>query len=195
MVWLTYRLAATFAFGLPLVLIVWSYIKKETSIIRLLSIYWKTSSLMAISILLLTNNQSIGYLTSFATPLLIVLSIWFWVDLNEEIDEMPPFRPLALTVRVWRWSLSFLGVVYTSISFISLSCFKYSDSQNCINWVEGPQSLNQVAKVIIKFLFGGNWSDPISGFIGYVALIIYIIGLIQLLIIRLPKQGRIAGGF
>ena len=40
LVWLTYRLAATFALGLPLVLLVWSALRREASVLRLLTLYW-----------------------------------------------------------------------------------------------------------------------------------------------------------
>ena len=195
LVWLIYRLVATFSFGLPLVLLVWASISKETSLVRLLSIYWKVASLIAISILLLTSNQPIGYITSFASPFLILSSIWFWVDLNEEINEMPQWRPLPLTIRIWRWGTSFLSILYGILTFMSLSCFQVSNNSNCIALIEGPQNLHQIMKIILKFLFGGEWSQSLASFIGYLALIAYIIGLIQWLLIRLPKQGRIAGDF
>tara|TARA_Y100001968_G_scaffold54776_2_gene46031 strand:+ start:1371 stop:2003 length:633 start_codon:yes stop_codon:yes gene_type:complete len=192
---LTYRMAAIFAFGLPLVLLIWSYIQKETSIFRLLSIYWKVSSLIAISILLLTSKQPIGFISSFASSIFIIGSIWFWVDLNEELNQMPPWRPLPLTVKIWRWILSFLSILYGILSFKGLSCFNVADLQACLSWTEGPQNLHQITKIILNFLFGGNWTASLSGFIGYIGLVIYIIGFIQWLLIRLPKQGRIAGGF
>ena len=49
LVWLTYRLAATFALGLPLILLIWSAARREASMVRLLTLYWKVASLMAIS--------------------------------------------------------------------------------------------------------------------------------------------------
>ena len=88
LVWLVYRLGATFAFGLPLTLFIWSALKKEYSIMRLLTIYWKVASLMIISMLLLTGNRSIGYLTSFLSPFLMITCVWFWIDLNEELREL-----------------------------------------------------------------------------------------------------------
>ena len=195
MVWLIYRLSATFSFGLPLILLLWASIKKETSLVKLLTIYWKVSSLLAISILLLTSNQSIGYITSFAAPLLIIGSLWFWVDLNEEINEMPLWKALPLTIRIWRWGISFLGIIYGWLTFLSLSCFKSIEYTHCMAWTEGPKNLHSITKVILNFLFGGDWSQSLAGFIGYVSLIIYIIGLLQWILIRLPKQGRIAGYF
>ena len=188
-------MAAIFSFGLPLLLLFWSSLKKEEAIFKLLSIYWKVASLIAISILLLTSGQSIGYITSFASPILIIGSLWFWVDLNEELNEMPPWRALPLTVKIWRWSLSFLSMLYATVSFISLPCFKFNSGENCNIWLIGPSNLHQSTKTILDFLFGGNWNEMLSGFLGYIGLIMYIIGIIQWLLIRLPKQGRIAGDF
>tara|TARA_Y100001968_G_C19325418_1_gene701444 strand:- start:222 stop:824 length:603 start_codon:yes stop_codon:yes gene_type:complete len=193
--WLTYRLAATFFFGLPLVLLAWASIKKKSAILRLLYIYWKVSSLIPISILLLTSNQPIGYLTSFAAPLLITCSLWFWIDLNEEINEMSSVLPLELTTKIWRWTISFLGIFYSGLTFMSLSCFKFLDNPRCTAWIQGPQNLHGITKVVLNFLFGGNWTEALAGFIGYIVLIAYLIGLLQWLIIRLPKNGRIAGYF
>ena len=122
LVWLTYRLAATFAFGLPLLLLAWATLKKEASTIRLLSIYWKIASLLGISLLLLTDHRPIGYLTLFLAPLLMVGSIWFWVDLNEELTDHPPWKPLPFIIRTWRWALSGFGLLSTVVGFTSLSC-------------------------------------------------------------------------
>ena len=84
--------AATFALGLPLVLLVWSAVRRETSMVRLLNLYWKVASLMAISMLLLTSQQPLGYMTALIAPLLMVVSVWFWVDLNEELGDLPAWR-------------------------------------------------------------------------------------------------------
>ena len=59
LVWLDYRLAALVAVGLPLVLLVWSAMKQERAMQRLLSIYWKVASLLLVAVLLLTDNQGI----------------------------------------------------------------------------------------------------------------------------------------
>ena len=195
LVWLTYRLAATFTLGLPFILLLWAVIKKESSLIRLLSIYWKISSILVITMLLLIDEKPLGYLVNFLSPILIVSSVWFWVDLNEEIADLPPWRPLALTIRVWRWSLTFLGVLYAGISFISLNCMQNLEGALCLSWLEAPQTFHNINQKIFGFLFGGNWNEPLASFLGYIALIIYFIGVIQWLLIRMPKQGRIAGEF
>ena len=76
LVWLTYRLAATFAVGLPLVLLVWSAWKQDAMVLRLLGLYWKVASLMAISLLLLTDQRPLGYLIAVIAPLLMVVSVY-----------------------------------------------------------------------------------------------------------------------
>ena len=194
LVWLSYRLGATFAFGLPLVLLIWASIKKETAILRLLSIYWKVSSLMLISMLLLTGNRAIGYFTTFLSAILVVISLWFWIDINEEINQLPEFRALPSVLKIWRWALSIFSCFYSVISFISINCLNDIQHDSCIFWVESTSELNQIIKNTFNFLFGAQWTTTLSALIGYLALIIYIVGFIQWIFIRLPKQGRIAGG-
>ena len=71
LVWLTYRLAATFAVGVPLVLLIWSAWRREPLVLRLLGIYWKVASLMAISLLLLTDQRPLGYAMAVVAPVLM----------------------------------------------------------------------------------------------------------------------------
>ena len=195
LVWLTYRLAAMFALGLPLVLLVWASVRREASMVRLLTIYWKIASLLAISVLLLTDQRPIGYLTTFLAPLLMVASVWFWVDLNEELADLPPWRPLPLTVRIWRWALSGFGLMAAAMASTSLACVKDVAGANCRVWLEAPQGLHRVAERLFDFVFGGQWTEAVAAFIGYVALVAYVVGLLQWLLVRLPRQGRVAGEF
>ena len=83
LVWLDYRLAAVFAIGLPLVLLIWAALRQERALLRLLGIFWKVASLLLITVLLLTDNRPLGYLLALLAQLLMVASVWFWGDLNE----------------------------------------------------------------------------------------------------------------
>ena len=181
--------------GLPLVLLIWASIRKEGSIIKLLTIYLKIASLLAISMLLLTNQRSIGYATLFAAPLLMIGSVWFWIDLNEELAELPLWRPLPFTIRLWRWLLTGFGLITATTAFTSLNCVKNAQDSICRAWLEAPLGLHQTTEKIFRFLFGANWTEPVAAFVGYIALTGYLIGIIQWILIRLPKQGRIAGDF
>ena len=163
--------------------------------VRLLSIYWKISSLMGISMLLLTNQLPIGYLSFFLAPFLMVSSVWFWVDLNEELADLPLWRPLTLTVKLWRWALSCFGLLFAILTFSSLSCIGLIEDSKCTAWAEVPKTLHQITKGIFEFLFGGNWNEPLATFVGYIGLIIYGLSILQWLLVRLPKHGRVAGEF
>ena len=145
--------------------------------------------------LLLINQRPLGYLTFFIAPFLMVASIWFWVDLNEELAALPPWRPLPFTVRLWRWALSSFGLIFATLTFTSLPCMKAIEGSKCIAWIEIPTSLHQVAQKIFEFIFGGNWNEALASFIGYVGLLIYTLVFLEWLLIRLPKNGRIAGDF
>jgi hypothetical protein len=53
LVWLDVRLGVLFGVGLPLVLLIWTLVRREQALLRLLSLYWKASSLLLIALLLL----------------------------------------------------------------------------------------------------------------------------------------------
>ena len=195
LVWLSYRLTATFAIGLPFVLLIWAAVRKEASMTRLLIIYWKIASLIGISTLLVTDRHEIGYLTAFISPLLMFASIWFWIDLNDELADLPPWRALPLTVRIWRWTLTSVCLFTNGIMFIALPCSKDLAGVTCTSWLEAPKGLHGIAKELFQFLFGGEWTEPLAGFLGYLGLIIYLVSILQWLLIRFPRQGRIAGDF
>ncbi len=195
LVWLSYRLAATFAFGVPLLLLIWSKTAKEAPIERLLSIYWKVSTLYGISILFLSSERQIGYLISFIAPILMICSIWFWIDINEEIEEMPFYNSISLTTKIWRWSLSLWGALHVGLHMISLQCINSIYSRYCNIWTELPLNSYITIRAIVKFILGGNWTAGTASFLGYLALIFYLLGLLQWFILQLPKNGRIAGKF
>ena len=195
LVWLSYRIAATFALGLPLCLFIWAKILNLSSIDRLLSIYWKVSSIYAINLLFLSGENQLGQLISFISPMLMVGSIWFWIDLNEELDEMYVYKPISLTTRIWRLSLSFWGILNTGLHLFSWRCLNSISGTYCDAWREIPYNSFITTKIIIKFLLGGNWTAGFATFIAYLSLILYLIGLVQWLIMQFPRNGRFAGKF
>jgi len=196
LVWLDYRLAALFALGLPLVLLIWATIRRERAMQRLLGLYWKVASLLLIAVLLLTDNRPVGFLVALLAQLLVVICLWFWVDLNEELADLPPWRPLPLAVRAWRWGVSVFAALGALLSSLALGCLG-GDLRRpfCQAWLEAPDDLHGGAARVFAFLFGGTWSAAIAAFVGYVALVAYGVGLLQWALVRLPRQGRVAGGF
>ena len=195
LVWLTYRLGATVALGLPTVLLIWSAWRQDPVVLRLMGLYWKVASLMAISLLLLTDESSVGYVTACAAPVLMAVSVWFWVDLNEELVDQPLWRPLALTVRLWRWALTGFALISVVMTATALGCLDTAGQSTCRAWLEAPQGMHRVAEAVFDFIFGGQWTTAVAGFFGYVALVVYLAGFLQWLLVRLPRYGRVAGEF
>ena len=108
---------------------------------------------------------------------------------------MPFYKPIALTTRIWRWTLTFWSLLNTGLHLFSWRCLNSINENYCDTWREIPFNSFLTTKTIIKFFLGGDWSIAFATFFGYLALILYLIGLVQWLIIQLPKNGRFAGKF
>ena len=196
LVWLDVRLGVLFAVGVPLVLLAWSFTRRQQALIRLMGLYWKVSSLFLIALLLLVDRRPSGYLLLLLAPLLILATLWFWVDLNEELADMPPWRPLPLTVRIWRWSLSLLSLFSAALAFTALPCMPSKSAAGlCQAWLEAPRGLNNAVDKVFDFAFGADWNPGVAAFFGYLALVAYVVGFLQWLLVRLPRHGRVAGEF
>lgn len=196
LVWLAVRLGVLFSVGLPLVLLVWSSLRREAAIQRLMGLYWKIASLQLITVLLLTDERPLGYVLLVLAPLLSAASLWFWADLNEELLDLPPWRPLPLTVRLWRWSLTLWALATASLAILALPCLGGALQRPfCAVWLQAPDGLHGIVAKVFGFVFGGTWSEPVAAFVGYCGLALYGVGLLQWLVVRLPRQGRVAGEF
>ena len=125
----------------------------------------------------------------------MVSSVWFWIDLNEEIEEMPFYKPIALATRIWRWIISIWLILNSGLHILSWECLNSISSNYCNSWKEIPYSSFITTKTIIKFILGSEWTSTFATFFGYLALTLYLIGLLQWLILQLPKNGRFAGKF
>jgi hypothetical protein len=186
LVWLDYRLALLFTVILPLVLLIWAFVKRAEAMQRLLIIYWRVASLLAITVYLLIGNLPIGFMSSFLARILIPLSLWFWVDLNEEIYEQSA-SPLKLSFTSWRWAVSIYSVLgaIASIPFLQCAISKVAFATPfCQVWLEAPLGF--------KNFFHPKYQPGFLGFLGITALIIYVLYFGYFVIVRLAKQGRSA---
>ena len=198
LVWLDVRLGLLFAVGLPLVLLIWAAVRQEGSILRLLGLYWKVSSLLFIALLLHVGSQPLGFPLVLLAQLLMLAVVWFWVDINEELQDLPPWRALPLTTRIWRWCLSLQVLASLAIGATSLPCFgggAVGAAARCAVWRFAPQQLNAWSDRGLDFVIGGNWNPTFASVAGYFALLGYTVGLLQWLLVRLPRAGRVAGEF
>ena len=154
------------------------------------------ASLLAIAVLLFVDARPLPYPLMFVAKLLMVASLWFWVDLNEELADLPPWRALPLTLRSWRWALTALGLLGAGLGVGAMGCgLGAAGSTFCQTWLEAPRRLHGVAAQVFSFVFGADLTPTLTAFFGYLALVAYVVGLLQWILVRLPRQGRVAGGF
>ena len=192
-VWISFQLSIIFIVGIPLTLFCWSIKKRNKSISKLLSNYWKISLLFFISLILLIGKYSFALLITNISLLLMTITVWFWNDINDELKEYDFSQVLATTTKVWRWSLTFLSLNFLIQSFQKFSCLISINSSECEIWLRPSLNLFVIFKNLYNFFFGANFTQPVAKFLGLFSLLIYSLGLIQWTIIKLPKSGRNSG--
>jgi len=187
LIWMDYSLAVLFTVLVPLILSIWCFMQRSDVIQRLFVIYWRVSSLLAITVYLMIGGFPFSFLTGFFARLLIPLCLWFWVDLNEELDDMTR-TPLKLAFTSWRWAVSIYNVLgaIAMVPFLKCAFSPESFSSSfCQLWVEAP--------LMYREYFHANLRPEFLGFaLGIPALIIYVLFLGYFVFVRLGKQGRTA---
>jgi Protein of unknown function (DUF3177) len=184
LIWMDFRLAVIFTVLIPLILLFWAFAQKTSAIQSLLIIYWRVASLLAISVYLAIGSMPISFVTAFVAQALIPLSLWFWVDLNEEITDLSP-RPLKLGFLAWRWATSLYSILGAIATIPFLSCaFGSAKTDYCQVWF-------QPSWLYYRF-FHANSNPGFLGWLAILGLIVYSLYLGYFLIVRLGKQGRAA---
>ncbi|MEM1393562.1 MAG: DUF3177 family protein [Cyanobacteria bacterium P01_D01_bin.116] len=183
LVWMDYRLAVLFTVLIPLVLLIWAFVQKADGIQRLLAIYWRVSSLLAITVCLMVGGYGIGFISSLVARILIPISLWFWVDLNDEI-QYGSDGPLKFVFTSWRWATSIYCVFGALATIPFLGC-AFSEATlstpYCKVWLEAP--------LLFKEYFHPDFN---TGFLGIIGLILYILCFGYFVIFKLGKKGRTA---
>ncbi len=189
-VWLSFHLSIIFFIGIPASLFLWSIKKRNKAVNKLLSIYWKISLLFFISLLLLIGKYNYALIITNISTLLMTVSLWFWNDINDELKEYNFSYSFITTTKVWRWSILFISLNFLIQSLQNFSCFSFINSAECEIWLKPSSNLYIIIKSLFNFFFGANFTQPVAKYLGLFSLLIYILGLIQWLIIKLPKNGR-----
>ncbi|HIK29048.1 MAG: DUF3177 family protein [Oscillatoriaceae bacterium SKW80] len=188
LVWTDYRVAVLFTVFIPLILLIWAFVQKYDAIVRLMIIYWRVASLLAITVYLMIASFPISFLSALIARILIPISLWFWVDINEEIDDRPP-SPLKLTLTSWRWAMTVYNGIGALCLIPFLSCAvdsKLLATRYCQVWLEPT--------FLYKQYFHPNSTTGFLGFLGIIGLIIYFLCLSYFVLVRLGRQGRSAMG-
>ncbi|NDJ16692.1 DUF3177 family protein [Myxacorys almedinensis] len=189
--WTDYRLAILFTVAVPLVLLIWAFTQRSEAIQRLLIIYWRVSSLLAIAVYLLIGAFPIGFAAGWLARILMPISLWFWADLNEEIRDQPS-SPLRLSLTSWRWAVSIYCVLGVLIQIPTyLRCALLSSQQlvsdaSCSVWLAPPWLFREYVHAGARPYF--------LGFLGLIGLGIYVLYLGYFVFFRLGKRKRSAMG-
>ncbi len=186
LVWMDYRLAVLFTVLIPLVLLIWAFVQKADGIQRLLTIYWRVSSLLMITIYLMIGGFGVSFISSLMARILIPISLWFWVDLNDEI-EYASDEALKFVFTSWRWATSIYCAFGALLTLPFLGCaFAETALQTpyCKVWLEAP--------LLYQRYFHNDTPNGSLGFIGIIGLIFYILCLGYFVLVKLGKQGRTA---
>ncbi|MEH1873498.1 DUF3177 family protein [Nostoc sp.] len=185
-IWMDYRLAVLFLVIIPLILLIWAFVQKAESIQRLLAIYWRVSSLVAITIYLMIAQYPVSFISGLIAEILIPISLWFWVDINDEI-EYQSSGALKFIFTSWRWATT-VYCILGAVAFIPfLGCAFSSNvlkTSYCRVWFEAP--------LLFKEYFHANSKAEFLGFLGIASLVIYVLYLSYFVLIKLGKQGRSA---
>ena len=123
----------------------------------------------------------------------MTLSVWFWNDINDELKEYRLSHALITTTKVWRWTLTFITLNFLIQSLNNISCISFINSAECAIWLKPSEKLHLILNNLFNFFFGATFSQPVAKFLGLFGLLIYILGLVQWAIIKLPKNGRNSG--
>jgi len=185
LVWLDYRLALIFLVLAPFSLLVWALRSNSDAIKRSLLLYWRVASLLLITIYLAIGSLGISYISGILAAFLILLALWFWQDLNEDIQATrSSIKPIYLG---WRWattiycSLSIgFRLIFANCAFVNVEEL----SEICKIWFEPPLSFSATF----------HHGIPVENlaFVGVVGGIVYMLYLFVFLAFSLPKTGRIA---
>ena len=191
--WITFQLSSIFIVGVPLSIFIWSINKRNKAITKLLITYWKVSILFFISLILFIGGVQFSLLILIISTCLMTICVWLWNDINRELKGYKLTNALVTTTRAWRWALTFISISFLVQFLQNLSCINLINSSECLKWSEPSRNLSQIINQLFNFLFGASFTEPIAKFIGLFALLIYMLGLFQWFIIKLPKSGRNAG--
>ena len=171
-IWLSFQLSIIFLIGIPVTLFFWSIKKRNKAVNKLLSIYWKISLLFFISLLLLIGKYNYALLVTNISTVLITISVWFWNDINDELQEYEFTYPLTTTTKVWRWSLTFISLNFLVQSLQNFSCLSSINSVACEIWLQPSSNFYIIIKNFFNFFFGANFTQPIAKFLGLFSLLI-----------------------
>ena len=141
---------------------------------------------------MLFRSIPVSFLSGWLARVLIPISLWFWVDLNEDIVDMAAWRPIRILFNAWRWATTIycgLGVIF-SVFFLRCALLTkaeiLTDGSLCRVWLNPPWGFREY--------FLAHYTPGFIGFFGILSLIAYTLCFGYYVIFRLTTEGRSATG-
>ncbi|MCF2972735.1 DUF3177 family protein [Synechococcus sp. Nb3U1] len=165
-IWLDYSLAVALTVVLPLSLLVWAFGVGLRPLIQLLIVYWRVSSLLAVTVYLMIAGLPVSFLTGAMARLLILVCVWFWADWSAALQQSRTWA--ARVFLLWRWSLTgYMGVgILFSGAFVPCA-FRGSLSEACRAWLAPPLGFREI--------FHPNVPVELLGGVGAFGLVAYLL--------------------
>jgi len=191
LVWTDFRVAVALFVVAPFALLAASVVarvprepddrsKSSETVLRLMTSYWQASSLLLLTVALNIQEANFGVFCGLAAQAMIVVSLWWWSDLNGELDA----APLSRAFRAWRLptSVAAAGGVVVQLPFQGcVGVPSLAGDAFCAPWLEPP-----------KFAAGlvGRDASPALGFVANVGCLLYFAVLSYYATVLLPTVGR-----
>ena len=162
LVWSDFRVAVSFFVVAPLLLLVWAVFLRvppksltndskggseddyrspvAETVLRLMTSYWQASSLLLLTVMLNIQESNIGVFTGLLAQAMIVISLYWWRDLNEEVSGSEDL--IGRTFCIWRMIACIaasLGVVLQAPFQGCLEVPSLAGDAFCAPWLEPPQ--------------------------------------------------------
>ena len=142
---------------------------RDGTVARRMLVYWRASSLLALTVYLLSAGWAVGYLTGFVALLMIPSAIWLGDSIyNPPASPLPGGSRLREIYRIWRWAVTILCALSIPLIMPALACtFGGGPNPFCHYWLVLPGEY-------FEFVHGA--ADPaIFGWIAAGLLPIYVV--------------------
>ena len=191
LVWTDFRVAVALFVVAPFALLAASVVarvprepddrsKSSETVLRLMTSYWQASSLLLLTVALNIQEANFGVFCGLAAQAMIVVSLWWWSDLNGELDD----APLSRAFRAWRLptSVAAAGGVVVQLPFQGcVGAESLAGDAFCAPWLEPPKFAASLV---------GLEPSPALGAVANIGCLLYFAVLTYYALVLLPTVGR-----
>ena len=93
----------------------------------------------------------------------MTISVWFWNDINDELNEYDFLTPLP-HLQKYGDGPNFISLNFLIQSLRNFDCFYFINSAACEIWLKPSSNLYDIIKNLFNFFFGTNFTQPIANF-------------------------------